>query len=389
MQKVVILKSNLFHRGGAEKYTFRLANDFTQKGCDVTILTTGEESYRDNSLYILKDVKIINFGNLSSFGFLRIPEYDKKCIKWLKNHPTADIVFGMDRNSFQTHYRACNGVHAAYLKRRTEWESTLKSISFRFNPLHQMILHYERRCYENPQLQKLFTNSKMVKQEVLENYKVDESKIEVLHNKVEWKEMEIDFAQWESKRFELFQKYQLNSGQFQFLFVGNGYRRKGLAPLLEGLSRFKEWDFQLSVVGKDKSQEIKAFQVLAMRLGLKEKVKFFGPRNDITSFYQLADALVIPSLYDPFANVTVEALAMGLFVISSKSNGGSEVLSSTNGAIIEDVFDPDAMVKALQEAFKHPKDSSQAQKIRNSVKHLDFSLGICPPSIRQVLTYAS
>ncbi len=54
-------------------------------------------------------------------------------------------------------------------------------------------------------------------------------------------------------------------------------------------------------------------------------------------FYQLADALAIPSFYDPFANVTVEALAMGLFVVSSRSNGGFEILDPSKGIIIENL----------------------------------------------------
>jgi UDP-glucose:(heptosyl)LPS alpha-1,3-glucosyltransferase len=69
----------------------------------------------------------------------------------------------------------------------------------------------------------------------------------------------------------------------------------------------------------------------------------------------------------------VEALAMGLFVISSRYNGGREVLNEESGAIIENLTDPMSMVEALTKALSRPKDPVRALQIRNSVKHLDFS----------------
>lgn len=371
MKKVCLLRSNLSHVGGIEKYTLRLAKGFVEKGCEVTILTTGDVSTLPAPC---SNFHMTTLGKLSSIGFLRIRQFDQLCKRWLKDHSDIEVVFGMDRNSYQTHIRAGNGVHAAYLKRRLQYESSLKKLSFRFNPLHQMILHYERLSFENPQLIKLFTNSHMVRREVLEHYKIDEQKVQVLHNRVEWHEMQKPFEEWERKREENRVAFGLSRDSFHFLFIGNGYRRKGLEVLLRSLSTLREYDFQLSVIGKDKTQEIRYFDVLTEQLGLKEKVKFFGVRKDVISFYQVADALVIPSFYDPFANVTVEALAMGLFVVSSSSNGGSEILSSSNGIVVENIFDIGSLVFALKEAMRYPKTSGRSLTIRNSVKHLDFSL---------------
>jgi UDP-glucose:(heptosyl)LPS alpha-1,3-glucosyltransferase len=109
------------------------------------------------------------------------------------------------------------------------------------------------------------------------------------------------------------------------------------------------------------------------KLQLTGKVGFFGKRTDCTRFYQMADALVIPSLYDPFANVTLEALALGVFVLSSKNNGGHEVLTAQNGATLSSLDDPELFAQLLTASMKHPKTLVQAQMIRESVKHLDFS----------------
>ena len=67
-----------------------------------------------------------------------------------------DIVFGMERNRFQTHIRAGNGVHAAFLKSRLASEGVLKYGMCLINPLHRKILELEKEGFENPKLKKIF-----------------------------------------------------------------------------------------------------------------------------------------------------------------------------------------------------------------------------------------
>lgn len=363
MKHVVLLKSRSASHGGLEKHASRIASAFVQKGARVTCLTTGAVPSHDA-------IAFHSAKTASWPGFIRMEQYDRFVQRWLKNN-RADLVFGMDRNRYQTHIRAGNGVHAAYLESRLATEGRLKALLCQLNPLHRKILALEKCAFEYPGLQKLFTNSRMVRDQALARYAVDPAKIQVIHNGVEWHEMETSFADWEKERAISLQKFGLDPNRFHFLFIGNGYLRKGLDRLLLGLSQLKFRDFSLSVVGKDKQLEL--YRAKALQLGLKDCVHFFGPSQEILSFYQLADALVIPSFYDPFANVTVEALAMGLFVLSSKHNGGHEILTPQNGAIIEDLLDPGAIVNALETTLRHPKTGTSSLAIRQSVQYLGFS----------------
>jgi UDP-glucose:(heptosyl)LPS alpha-1,3-glucosyltransferase len=81
---------------------------------------------------------------------------------------------------------------------------------------------------------------------------------------------------------------------------------------------------------------------------------------------------VIPSYYDPFANVTVEALAMGLYVISSPKNGGSEVIANEAMGDVFSEFSKEKLKDACLQAMKHPKTSDAARSIRSQVAYLDF-----------------
>ena len=348
--------------GGLEKYAYRIAERFTQHGAHVHIITS--DPFPKNESHPL-----IHFHYLPLkrwLNFRKMQEFDQLCQKWHSSRK-ADITFGMDRTRYQTHFRAGNGVHAAYIQTRKNYSPFKISL----NPLNKTILQIEKEAFENPELKVLFTNSNMVKREVLEHYNVNPHIIEVVHNGVEWAEMQKDFDSWIENKQATCDKLGLDPSKFHFLFIGNGYKRKGLLPLMEALSTLPFKDFHLSVIGKDRN--IQEFISKAIDLGLSDHISFFGPRSDTRLFYQTADSLVIPSFYDPFANVTVEALAMGLFVVSSKSNGGHEILQENMGTIIADLNDTESIANALATAFNHPKTRVSSYFIREKVKHLDFS----------------
>jgi UDP-glucose:(heptosyl)LPS alpha-1,3-glucosyltransferase len=368
----ILLKSQVTQYGGLEKYASRIARGFIERGIDVTILTTypGDRKHASDATIFAKKANVHAVQTSYWPAFRRMEQFDRFVQEYISRHP-APIIFGMDRNRFQTHYRAGNGVHAAFLKSRKWTDSWFKRMTFSFNPVHLKILEIEKAAFENPCLQKLFANSHMVRSEILLHYQVDASKIEVIHNGVEWHEMQSDFDLWPDVKPFAAKRLGLDPSLFHFLFIGNGYRRKGLGQLIIALSRLPSKDFHLSVVGKE--SHLNRYRALAARCGLLRQISFWGSQEDVRPFYQIADALVIPSFYDPFANVTIEALAMGLFVVSSKSNGGHEILNASNGIVIQNLFDPDSIAQALSIAMGHPKTQFRAHAIRQSVRHLDFS----------------
>ncbi len=363
--KIALLKSHFASFGGLEKYTIRLAEQFVLRGCDVTLLTTASEK-----VPAIGGVKTITLGDRSKLSFLQLLNFDRASQKWLQQNP-MDSIFGMERNRFQTHYRPGSGVHAVFLKQRKLTDSLLKRGSFFLNPLHLLLLKMEKEAFESPRLKKIYPNSEMVKKELLENFALSEEKIEVIHNGVEWSSFREPFEESFDKENPI-ENFKLDRKKHIFLFIGNGYKRKGLSFLIEGLALLKKDNFHLLVVGKEKNLPL--YEALVAKHKLESSVSFFGPKSPITPFYQVADTLVLPTIYDPFANVTLEALAMGLFVVTSHYNGAKEILNEECGTIIQDLSSPESVKKSLEIALSRPKTRESAIKLRETIKRLDFSI---------------
>lgn len=343
---LALLKTRFEASGGAEKYAHVLAEAFQKKGYDVTVLTTGPltRSY---------PFTVHTYRFKSHFSVNKLWEFEGFCEKFLRTHP-FEIVLGLDRNRFQTHLRASSGVHKAYLEHRKHFDPLLKRFSHLLNPLHSSLLHIEKVGFEHPDLRVLFTNSHLVKEDILNHYIVDPNKIHVIHNGVDWQQCKTPF-----------EETPYHCSRFEYLFVGSGFARKGLRLILEALPHLGP-DVHLTVVGGDK-------HLAKYSNCYRDRVTFVGPQNSIISYLQKADCLVIPSYYDPFANVTVEALAMGLTVISSKTNGGCEILKPETGIIIENLHSKESVITSLKKAMTRPKIPTRAKMIRDSVEHLDFS----------------
>ena len=101
----------------------------------------------------------------------------------------------------------------------------------------------------------------------------------------------------------------------KFLYVGYLARRKGLDTVFNALGNLKNYDWTLDVVG-DGSQRHE-LESLAESLGISERIKFFGFRDDTDEFMSKAACLLFPSHSEGFGLVVIEALAAGLPVLAS------------------------------------------------------------------------
>jgi UDP-glucose:(heptosyl)LPS alpha-1,3-glucosyltransferase len=116
------------------------------------------------------------------------------------------------------------------------------------------------------------------------------------------------------------------------LCVGTGFRRKGVDHLLAVWESEPPAGAALVVVGND--QHLAAYRRRAA--GLRGPVVFTGPRADVERLYAAADAFTLPSMFDAFGMVVLEALAAGLPVVAARDIGAAEVLTGPLAELVVD-----------------------------------------------------
>jgi UDP-glucose:(heptosyl)LPS alpha-1,3-glucosyltransferase len=134
---------------------------------------------------------------------------------------------------------------------------------------------------------------------------------------------------------------------------------KGLSYLIEALAEIKKGDhpaFKLLILGRDRKEP---YLRLAEKVGVAGEVVFANSTNEPERYYGAADLLVHPTFYDACSLTVLEALASGLPVITTSSNGASGILTNgQEGFVINDPRD----IKTLCEKIAYFFDEGKKQR---------------------------
>jgi glycosyltransferase involved in cell wall biosynthesis len=153
-------------------------------------------------------------------------------------------------------------------------------------------------------------------------------------------------------RAQVREQLKLRDDQFVLLLVGNDWKKKGLVPLIESLARLRDLPLVLLVAGKD---DAIPYEARIRELGLQGKVAFLPSRADVQWYYAAADVYVGPSLEDTFAQPPAEAMACGLPVITSATNGTAEIMrDGVDGLIIQDPTDVAGLASRIRQLYDNP-----------------------------------
>lgn len=135
---------------------------------------------------------------------------------------------------------------------------------------------------------------------------------------------------------------------FRFLSVSFLNPNKNVDLTIKAFSRaFKNKNNVELYIAGDGSERLK-LEALVKDLSIESKVKFLGKvkREDLPSFLNNGDAFVLPSKYETFGVVYIEALACGLPIIATKCGGPEDFYREDLGYII-DVGDEEALCDAM------------------------------------------
>ena len=316
MRFAVIRKECTFYKGGAERYCANFCRMLAEKGHKVFILA--KECDKDINPSITHiPVSVNNF--TSSTKNLSFHRNCQQALKIL----SVDKVYALSRTYPSDGFRVSDPLHLLWMDIR--YPGRIANFIQKINPRHKTILKLESRIFNPEHTKVVITNSRLAKKQVCRVYSFPEERVYVIYNGVDLKKFSPSMSSMPHKK----------NVPVQLLFVAMDFKRKGLAHIINALALLKAESVGccLKVVGRGKTGPYKK---QAKKLGVAGLIEFAGPSGEVETFYRAADLLVFPTMYDPFANVCLEALACGLPVITTTNNGAAEVINEgSTGYIID------------------------------------------------------
>jgi UDP-glucose:(heptosyl)LPS alpha-1,3-glucosyltransferase len=354
----LIQKSFSSHKGGAEQYAVNLAGALMRQGHEVTVFA----NQWDHA--IVHGPKFQYVPIIKGPSFLQTISFVRNTQKSLSKGK-YDIVHSLARVFPQDVYRMSDGIYRYWLM--VKEQNRLKRIMHFFSLRHLAILWIEKQIFAKGNFRRIIANSQLCKGHAIQYYRVDPSQITVIQNGVDFDRFNprVRFAYREKLRTS----HNIAESDIVILFVAMNFRRKGLIPLLKAMGNLPSSDrVKLLVVGKGK---IEYFTKIALKLGIDRDVIFAGSASKTEEYYGAADFFVLPTYYDPFANVCLEALACGLPVITTRTNGASELIEpGKNGFVVNKPDDIKELLGAIIKLINPKLRNSMAENAFESVKHL-------------------
>ncbi len=257
-----------------------------------------------------------------------------------------DLVVGLGKTWSQHVVRTGGGSHATFIERmrRSGITSLRDRALFRALKDHAA-LEIERRAYARGAYRRVIANSRMVQADIAARYGVPLEAFDVVYNGVD---LERFHPRERARGDELRRSLGIDADETVFLFLGKGFARKGLDRALEAFARVAPAvpRARLLVAGRDASQP--AYERLAERLAIGDRVRFLGERRDPEVCFAASDVHVLPTHYDSFAFTVLEAMASGVPVITTDGAGASELVDpGEHGAVRASDCTPAALADAM------------------------------------------
>ncbi|HLB34800.1 MAG: hypothetical protein A3F67_05925 [Verrucomicrobia bacterium RIFCSPHIGHO2_12_FULL_41_10] len=392
--------------GGAEAYLTRLAEGLRAEGYRVVLLGTGDWP---KELWPGGEVLILPHRSLREFAVAAL-----KYKKTTNYEPTVDLLFSMERVPGCDIFRAGDGVHAAWLEHRRKDMSFWKRCLSLWNLRHREVLKLEQELFDSEIRTHVIANSSMVAQEIVEYFGFPRNRISIILNGVpsstEGKIHSVSrivttqtvtvqpppqqtiqlnrttdaqsdhFIQSapsqkvrserlpQAGRLQARKSFGMKPKDFVVLFAGSGWERKGLRVAKEAVEEV--------ILALEKDKNAKKIGLWVAGKGRTKRyvspcVHFLGPIENMNELYAAADLFILPTRYDPFANATLEALAAGVPVITSATNGCSEIMiSETHGSIVNDPNNVEGFAAALRTWYERLQNKDHAREARHMCTHL-------------------
>ncbi len=351
--------------GGTGAYVYYLSNELMKLGYSASILTGHNES-RDvkisdqHTIFFLKSFKA---PVVKSFLFAAAASRKLNSLRGsfpvdimhvnLPLIPSFAVPSGFGQTIVSTVHSTWKGEAEAI---RSEPYSRLNS-----NEKFMVSFNWLLRFFEEGMLERssrIIAVSDFTRRELMQYYKVKETRIRVIHNGVDVEKFKPTTDKLRAK-----EELGLTPEDKAILSVGRLYARKGLFTLIESMAfvarKFK--NFKLIIAGKGLSNEMKKLMSYATKLGVKDKIVFTGyfPDKKLPRLYQAADIFAFSTFYENLPFAVLEALSTGLPVVTTRVGGIPEMINTGKNGFLVEPLNSRELADTILFYLEHPKSASE------------------------------
>ena len=317
-------------RGGAEQYVHRLGHALLSRGHQVSVLAS-----KVTPVDTLAGVKI------PARGFTRTGRY-RAFLHHLERHlatTSYDIVHACLPVTRCDVYHAHAGLEATSLREGHRIKSTLAGqatamLGNKVNRKRRAFAAVEASLLNGPNPPVTICLSDRERRLAARMFPSSVSRLVTLHSAPDDTKFSADDLP--ERRKAARKSLGLGPDRAMYLFIGQDFRRKGLATAIRAMGRLNDPHAVLYVLGEG---DLTHYSKVAASAGVVGRVCFAGSVGDVPKFMAAADALVLPTRYEPFGMVVVEAMLMGVPPIVSGIAGASEVIDQGKTGFV--VANPD------------------------------------------------
>jgi glycosyltransferase involved in cell wall biosynthesis len=340
--EIVQIVQELSTVGGVETVASELARAFSRAGVANTVLASVVSERVANGTIVERVAPWLS--RIPTRGVLRylgrvvvVPLFTLLATRAAFQHPGAVVIsHGDSLTGDVLVVHAVNAQSLAEKRNAHVW-------SWLFNPMHLWVALRDRWMIGGLRYRMFVAVSPRVSSELQELYSVPLSRIQVIPNGIDLDRFRVDPAAGLAIRRE----FAIPVDAKLLVFAGHEFRRKGLAHAIGALELLGD-DVWLLVVGSDNPGPYRKLAVTAAK-----RLVFAGGRSDMPAFYAAADAFVLPTAYETFSLVCMEAMACSVPVFATPVGGIEDYLvDGVNGYQIK--MDGRDIAGKIAQAFSDP-----------------------------------
>jgi len=315
-------------RGGVERIIYECAKYLSGRGHEVTVFANQFD--RNGAAVNYRHVEMPR-----TLKVLRPVAFHDACVRAMRGSRfDAHGTFGCVCPEGGVYW--AQSVHAAWLEKakalRSPW--SVARWKQRLNPAHPMLLNLEKRHFSKGGYRRIVALTDEVKRDLQHHYGVPAEDIDVVPNGFAPEEFNVGRAREirDSMRKEL----GFGPDTKVIVFVANELDRKGYPALLRAVESMNDPRLRILVAGR-------------MAPSPHPLVKYVGSTSEVARYYAAADVFGLPTLYEAWGLVIVEAMATGLPVLTSRLAGASvAVREGVTGNLLDAPTDEGEIARKLR-----------------------------------------